>query len=508
MKLKEILEELPYREVKGAANPDITAVTYDSRRVIPGALFVAVKGKRHDGHDFLADAVGRGAAAVVVERVSADAAAVSQVIVDDARRALAAAAAAFYRHPGRELAVVGVTGTNGKTTVAFVLEGIFRAAGYKTALASTVKNVVAGEERPARLTTAEAPELQALLREAADAGCGVAVVEVSSHALALSRVAGTPFAAAAFTNLSHDHLDFHGDMDSYFAVKASLLEQLAESAPAVVNVDDAYGRKLAASLSGRVVTYGVRETESDYRVANASSGWGGLSFTLACPDGAAVEIASPLPGSFDVLNCAAAFAVARELGVAADVARKGIAETPPVPGRLELVNVNDKLRVVIDYAHSPDSVEKALAEIRGLGAGRVVAVFGCTGDRDVEKRPTMGALARRYADYAVVTTDDPYYEEPAAIARDVAAGIIGEGGAEPDDYRVILDRAQAIRFALSSARAEEATVIAVLGKGHEEVQKVKGSEIPYSDRQTVEEIVSELGLAAAAAPAAPRGRSR
>ncbi len=508
MKLKEILEELPCREVKGAANPDIIAVTYDSRRGIPGALFVAVKGKRHDRHDFLADAVGRGAAAVVVERVSADAAAVPQVVVNDARRALAAAAAAFYRHPGRELAVVGVTGTNGKTTVAFVLDGIFRAAGYKTALASTVKNVVAGEERPARLTTAEAPELQALLREAADAGCAVAVVEVSSHALALSRVAGTPFAAAAFTNLSNDHLDFHGDMDSYFAVKASLLEQLADGAPAVVNVDDAYGRKLAASLSGRVVTYGVRETESDYRVADASSGWGGLSFTLACPDGAAVEIASPLPGSFDVLNCAAAFAVARELGVAADVARKGIAETPPVPGRLELVNVNDKLRVVIDYAHSPDSMEKALAEIRGLGAGRVVAVFGCTGDRDVEKRPTMGALARRYADYAVVTTDDPYYEEPAAIARDVAAGIIGEGGAEPDDYRVILDRAQAIRFALSSARAEEATVIALLGKGHEEVQKVKGSEIPYSDRQTVEEIVSELGLAAAAVPAAPRGRSR
>ncbi|MEE9457362.1 MAG: cyanophycin synthetase, partial [bacterium] len=229
---------------------------------------------------------------------------------------------------------------------------------------------------------------------------------------------------------------------------------------------------------------------------------------LACPDGAAVEIASPLPGSFDVLNCAAAFAVAREQGVAADVARKGIAETPPVPGRLELVNVNDKLRVVIDYAHSPDSMEKALAEIRRLGAGRVVAVFGCTGDRDVEKRPTMGALARRYADYAVVTTDDPYYEDPAAIARDVAAGIIAEGGAEPDDYRVILDRAQAIRFALSSARAEEATVIAVLGKGHEEVQKVKGNEIPYSDLQTVEEIVSELGLRAAAAPAAPRGRSR
>jgi UDP-N-acetylmuramoyl-L-alanyl-D-glutamate--2,6-diaminopimelate ligase len=502
LKLKEILEELPYREVKGAANPDIKAVTNDSRQAIRGSLYVAVKGQRHDGRDFLADAVGRGAAAVVVERASADAAAVPQVVVDDARRALAAAAAAFYGHPGRELAVVGVTGTNGKTTVAYLLDGIFRAAGYKTALASTVKNVVAGEERPARLTTAEAPELQAMLREAADAGCGVAVVEVSSHALALSRVAGTPFAAAAFTNLSHDHLDFHGDMDSYFAAKATLFEQLAEGAPAVVNVDDPYGRKFAASHKGRVVTYGAAEAGSDYRAADASSGWGGLRFTLACPDGAAVEVASPLPGSFDVLNCAAAFAVARELGVAADVARKGIAETPRVPGRLELVEVNDKLRVVIDYAHSPDSMEKALAEIRGLGAGRVVAVFGCTGDRDVEKRPVMGALARGYADYAVVTTDDPYYEDPAAIARDVVAGIIAEGGAEPDDYRVILDRAEAIRFALSSAPPDRLTVVAVLGKGHEEVQKVKGSEIPYSDRQTVEEVVSDLGLRAGKAPAA------
>lgn len=506
MKLKEILEELPCREVRGTANPDISAVSYDSRQVIPGSLFVAVKGRRHDGHDFLADALGRGAAAVVVERASDDEAAVPQVVVEDARGALAAAAAVFYRHPGRELAVVGVTGTNGKTTVAFLLDGIFRAAGYKTALASTVKNVVAGEERPARLTTAEAPELQAMLREAADAACGIAVVEVSSHALALSRVAGTPFAAAAFTNLSHDHLDLHGDMDSYFAAKASLFEQLAEGAPAVVNADDAYGRKLAASLSGRKVTYGAAEAASDYRAANVSSGWQGLRFSLHCPDGVAVVVTSPLRGSFDVLNCTAAFAVARELGVAADVALKGLAETPPVPGRLELVDVNDKLRVVIDYAHSPDSMEKALAEIRGLGAGRVVAVFGCTGDRDVEKRPVMGALARRYADYAVVTTDDPYYEDPAAVARDVAAGIIAEGGAEPDDYRVILDRAEAIRFALSSAPPDRATVIAVLGKGHEEVQKVKGSEVPYSDRQTVEEIVAELGLRRA--PGARRARRR
>lgn len=506
MKLKEILEELPHLEVTGYADPDITAVTYDSREVAPDSLFVAIKGYRADGHDFLADAVGRGAAAAVVERAMPAAGGVPQIIVPDSRRALAAAAAAFYRHPGRELAVVGVTGTNGKTTVAFLLDGIFRAAGYKTALASTVKNVVAGLERRARLTTAEAPEVQAFLREAADVGCAAAVVEVSSHALALSRVAGVPFAAAVFTNLSHDHLDFHGDMDSYFAAKASLFEQLSEGAPAVVNADDAYGRELAASRTGRVVTYGARATTSDYRVADASSGWRGLSFALTCPDGSEVEIASPLRGSFDVLNCAAAFATARELGVAADVAQKGIAATPPVPGRLEPVDVNDGLRVVIDYAHSPDSMEKALAEIRKLGPGRVVVVFGCTGDRDVEKRPAMGALARRYGDYVVVTTDDPYYEDPAEIAREVEAGVIAAGGADPGDYRVILDRAEAIRFALSYAAAEAPTVVAILGKGHEEVQKVKGSEIPYNDRRTVEEIVNELGLAAAppAAPAEPR----
>jgi UDP-N-acetylmuramoyl-L-alanyl-D-glutamate--2,6-diaminopimelate ligase len=501
LKIKEILKKLAYREVIGATDPDITAVTHDSRRVTPGALFVAVKGQRFDGRDFVADAISRGAAAVVAEDAVEAAGNVPQIIVDDSRRALAAAAAAFYGHPGRELAVIGVTGTNGKTTVAFLLDGIFRAAGYKTALASTVKNVVAGEERPARLTTAEAPELQRMLREAADAGCGVAVVEVSSHALALSRAAEIPWAAAVFTNLSHDHLDFHGDMASYFAAKASLFEKRAEGAPAVINADDPYGRELAASLSGRVVAYGARETSCDYRAVDVSSGWGGLRFALQS-DGLKVEINSRLRGSFDVLNCAAAFAAARELGVAAEAAQKGIAETPPVPGRLEPVDVNENLRVVIDYAHSPDSMEKALAEVRRLGAARVVVVFGCTGDRDVGKRPVMGGLARRYADYAVVTTDDPYYEDPAAIAREVVAGIAAAGGAEPDDYRVILDRGEAIRFALSSARAAEATVIAVLGKGHEEVQKVEGNEVPYNDRRTVERVVAELGLGAEMPPAA------
>ena len=502
MKIKDILGELPLEEVIGGAEAEITAVTYDSRQVGPGSLFVAIKGLRADGHDFIAEAVARGAAAVVVEEPSPAAAGVPQLVVADSRRALAAAAAAVFGHPGRELRCVGVTGTNGKTTVCFLLDAIFRAAGSTTALASTVKNVVAGVERPARLTTAEAPEVQALLREAATAGADVAVVEVSSHALALSRVAGIPFAAAVFTNLSHDHLDLHGDMPSYFAAKASLFEGLAEGAPAVINVDDDYGRELAASFEGRKVTYGEKSGTCDYRATAASSGWDGLAFALTGPDGATVNVASPLRGSFDVLNCTAAFAAARELGVPAETARKGIAAMTAVPGRLETVDVNDNLRVVIDYAHSPDSMEKALAEVRKLSPARMVVVFGCTGDRDAKKRPVMGELALRYGDYVVVTTDDPYYEEPAAIAREVEAGIVAAGGSAPADYRVILDRGEAVRFALASAEGDVPTVVAILGKGHEEVQKVKGREIPYNDRRTVEAVVVELHPGRAAPPAA------
>lgn len=495
MKIKDILEELPLKEVIGGADAEITAVTYDSRQVGPGGLFVAIKGLRADGHDFVGDAVTRGAAAIVLEEPSPAAGGVTQLVVEDSRRALAAAAAAFFGHPGRELDVVGVTGTNGKTTACFLLDAVFRAAGKTTALATTVKNVVAGDERPARLTTAEAPQVQAMLRGAVEAGADVAVVEVSSHALALSRVAGIPFAAAVFTNLSHDHLDLHGDMASYFAAKASLFEGLAEGAPAVINVDDPYGRDLAASLAGpKVVTYGAANDTCDYRVAAASSGWEGLSFAVTSPDGTTAEVSSPLRGSFDVLNCAAAFAAARELGVPADAVLRGIAAMPAVPGRLETVDAGENLRVVVDYAHSPDSMEKALAEIRRMTAGRVVVVFGCTGDRDVEKRPVMGELAMRYGDYVVLTTDDPYYEDPATIARAAEAGIVAAGGSAPADYRVILDRGEAIRFALATADENVPTVVAILGKGHEEVQKVKGREVPYNDRRTVEAALGELNL--------------
>ncbi|MGD8717574.1 MAG: UDP-N-acetylmuramoyl-L-alanyl-D-glutamate--2,6-diaminopimelate ligase [Candidatus Zixiibacteriota bacterium] len=492
MKLKALLAEVPHEGIRGEADPEISAVTYDSRQVTPGSLFVAVRGLRADGHAYLDEAEAAGAAAALVEEYSPAELALAQVLVADSRRAMAQAAAVFYGHPGREIPVIGVTGTNGKTTVSFLLEAIFHAAGKKTALMTTVKNALGGEDRPARLTTGEAPEVQALLREAADAGAAVAVVEVSSHALTLSRVAGMPFAAAVFTNLSHDHLDLHGDMDSYFAAKASLFEELAPASPAIINADDPYGRKLAARSSGRVVTYGVDAKDADYRAEGVSAGWSGSTFTVAAPDGSATAITSPLAGSFNVGNCLAAFAAARELGVPAEAAAKGLAETAAVPGRLEAVAVNDDLRVVIDYAHSPDSMEKVLGEIRRLPEHRLVVVFGCTGDRDVEKRPTMGEIAGRYGDYVVVTTDDPYYEDPAAIARGVEEGLRAAGAA--DEYTVILDRSEAVRHALASARPGEPTVIALLGKGHEDIQKVRGRNVPYNDRKTVERLAEELGL--------------
>jgi UDP-N-acetylmuramoyl-L-alanyl-D-glutamate--2,6-diaminopimelate ligase len=506
LKIKDILAELPAAKLVGGADAGITGVAYDSRQVVPGSLFVAMKGLRADGHDYLTEAVARGAAALVVERPSPAAAGVPQLVVPDSRAALAAAAAAFFGHPGRELRCVGVTGTSGKTTVCFLLDAIFRAAGQTTALATTVKNVVAGAERPARLTTAEAPEVQALLREAVETGAEVAVLEVSSHALALSRVAGIPFAAAVFTNLSHDHFDFHGDMASYFRAKASLFERRAAGAPAVINVDDPYGRELAASLAGGKVTFGRESEDCDYRAAGVASGWEGLSFELTEPDGATHRVTSPLRGSYDALNCTAAFAAARELGVSAEDALRGLAAAAAVPGRLETLDVNANLRVVIDYAHSPDSMEKVLAEIRRLSPGRVVVVFGCTGDRDAAKRPLMGELALRYGDYVVVTTDDPYYEDPAAIAREVEAGLVAAGGAAPADYRVLLDRTEAVRFALGSGEEGVPTVVALLGKGHEEVQKVAGRAVPYNDRRTVEAAVGELELRRPAPPRAGSAR--
>jgi UDP-N-acetylmuramoyl-L-alanyl-D-glutamate--2,6-diaminopimelate ligase len=320
------------------------------------------------------------------------------------------------------------------------------------------------------------------------------VVEVSSHALALKRVATVPFAAAVFTNLSHDHLDLHGDEESYFAAKAALFDQLTPGGVAVVNVDDPYGVRLANKWRSRAVTFGVANDGCDFRATDVAATWEGARFTLREGRGAAYELATPLPGAFNVYNCLAAAATARALGVDADAVRRGVAVTAAVPGRLELVPVHDRLQVVVDYAHSPASFAEALAEIRKLGAEYYVVVFGCTGDRDRVKRPIMGELAARAADYVVITSDDPHYEDPAGIAAEITPAVAATGVR----YDVELDRARAIRLALAAAPPDRRTVVAVLGKGHEKVQHLAGRDVPFDDVAQIREAAAALGIADAA----------
>lgn len=484
------MAEVDHRKVLGEGDPAIAAVQSDSREVTPGALFVAVPGFKTDGRDYVRAAVAAGAAAVLIER-PLPGIIIPQVIVADARLALAQAAAAFFGHPGRELAVVGVTGTKGKTTVGFVLDAILRAAGNKTALLTTIKVDIAGVEYPARLTTPEAPELQARLREAVDAGASYAIVEVSSHACELKRVAAMPVRAAVFTNLSHDHLDLHGDMAAYFAAKESLFARLVPGGVAVVNGDDEWGRRIRVPEAANRVRFGWEEG-NDYRAREVRGGWGGVSFVAAGPGGWSLKLAARLAGAYNAVNILAAVATAKELGVDDGAIGRGVAALPAVPGRLELHEINDRLRVVIDYAHSPSSFEAALAEIKRLPAERYVVVFGCTGERDREKRPIMGELAARAADAVIITTDDPYSEDPAAIAAEVEAGVRRVPGAT---YEIILERGSAIKRALEIAnRAGGPAVVALLGKGHETVQKVAAGEIPCDDRELTARAALSLGL--------------
>lgn len=496
MTINELAAAVAARRVRGDGDAAVRGISYDSRRVQPGDAFFAVRGLRVDGHDFVGDAVAAGARAVVVTREVAVPAGVATVMVDDTRVALARAAAAFYRHPGREVRVLGVTGTNGKTTTCYLLDIIFRAAGKKTALFTTVANVVAGEKVPARLTTEEAPEVQRRLRKAAAAGAAVAVLEVSSHALALARVAEVPFAGAIFTNLTHDHLDFHGDMEGYFGAKARLFAARAPQAPAVVNGDDPYGQRLAGDIAPPAFTFG-RGPGNYFRAVGVTSSPAGVKFRVVGADGWEMELASPLVGEFNAANILAAASLAHLLGVADDAVAAGVAALRHVPGRLEVMDLDRDLRVVIDYAHAPASMEVALAAIRSWDPrARLVVVFGCTGDRDRAKRPAMAEVARRFADFVVVTTDDPYYEDPAAIAAMAEAALVAAGAARGRDYDVILDRGEAIYRALVWARAKAGpAVVAVLGKGHETVQKVRGEEIPFDDREAVRAAAAALALA-------------
>jgi UDP-N-acetylmuramoyl-L-alanyl-D-glutamate--2,6-diaminopimelate ligase len=457
------------RELIGEAAPDVevSALAYDNRAVTPGALFFCVRGFKADGHEFASDAVQRGAAALVVERPLA--LGVPEVQVEDARAAMADVAARFYGQPTETLKVVGVTGTNGKTTTTFLIRSILEAAGIQTGLLGTVTSIVGGEREEVVRTTPEAVELQGTFRRMLDAGDRAAAMEVSSHALQLRRVDGIHFAARVFTNLTQDHLDFHPTMEDYFAAKKMLFER--PGGASIVNLDDRYGAQLAGELADPI-TFAIDAEDADYRATDVEFDTLGSRFTLRTPDGD-VDVAMPLPGLFNVSNGLAAIAAARALGVPLGLAAQALADADRVPGRFEPVDEGQGFAVLVDYAHTPDSLENVLRAARAITKGTLHVVFGAGGDRDRAKRPLMGAAASEGADRVIVTSDNPRSEDPEAIVDEVLAGTDGRAEREPD-------RRRAIGLAIETARDGDVVVIA--GKGHEQGQEFEdGRKEPFDD---------------------------
>ena len=454
-----------------APDVEITGLHYRSSDVRSGGLFFCVPGFKADGHDFAPDAVERGAAALVSER-PLDLGA-PEVVVPSVRAAMGPAAARFYGDPTAKLRVVGITGTNGKTTTAFLTRAILEKAGVQTGLLGTVKSIVGGVEEPVERTTPEAIDLQATFRRMLDAGDGACAMEVSSHALELGRADGIRFVCRVFTNLTQDHLDFHPNMESYFMAKRRLFD---EPGPSVVNVDDDYGNRLADDIP-EPVTYGV-ESMADYHAREIRFDPSGSSFQCDTPVGT-VAVETRLPGLFNVLNALAALAATRSVGVELDVACAALAEADRVPGRFEPVDEGQPFTVLVDYAHTPEALDNVLRAARELTDGRVHVVFGAGGDRDRAKRPLMGKAAAALADRVVVTSDNPRSEDPEAIIEEILAGTGPDVEREPD-------RRRAIALAVSSA--DPGDVVVVAGKGHEQGQEFEnGRKEPFDDVTVVRE---------------------
>jgi UDP-N-acetylmuramoyl-L-alanyl-D-glutamate--2,6-diaminopimelate ligase len=458
---------------------EISSLAYDDRRAEPGTLFFCVPGFDRDGHDFAPQAVARGAAALVVERPLG--LGVPEVAVDSVRAAMAPAAARFHGDPTAELDVVGITGTNGKTTTAFLVRALLEAAGRRCGLLGTVTSFVGGVERPVTRTTGEAIDLQRDFRAMRDGGDAACAMEVSSHALELGRADAIHFAAAVFTNLTQDHLDFHPTMEDYFRAKRRLFA--AGPGVSIVNVDDAYGRRLSQELP-QATTFAI-DREAAYRAVDVESGFAGSAFTALTPEGP-IRLRTPLPGRFNVHNVLSAVATVRALGVPLDRIAAALPDAGRVPGRFEPVDEGQPFAVLVDYAHTPDSLENVLAAARPLTQGRLWCVFGCGGDRDRGKRPLMGEIAARLADDVIVTSDNPRSEQPEAIVEEILAGVpraaIGRVAADAD-------RRAAIERAIGAAR--EGDVVVIAGKGHEQGQELAdGEKVPFDDAAVAREALS------------------
>jgi UDP-N-acetylmuramoyl-L-alanyl-D-glutamate--2,6-diaminopimelate ligase len=480
--LGELAARLPGARLSGPADIPVSEVGYDSRRLGPGALFVAIRGLVADGNSYVDAALKRGALAVASE--AAPQPGVPWLQVPDARTALAVLAAALLGEPARSLELVGVTGTNGKTTTTHLIDAALRACGLRSGLIGTVQYRVGERLAEAVRTTPESSDLQGLLREMLDAGCSHAVLEVSSHSLALQRVHGCPFRVAVFTNLTRDHLDFHGDMEAYFAAKRLLFDTLLRpDGHAIVNADDDRAAELVGVSRGKVWTYSL-ERLADLKAEDIRLSLQGTRFLVKTPLGG-FELASPLLGRFNVQNLLAAFGAALALGLPPEAALAGLSSLRLVRGRLERVEAGQDFVVIVDYAHTDDALKNLLETVRELQPRRLITVFGCGGDRDRSKRPLMGAVATRLSDVVIVTSDNPRSEPPDAIIDEIERGM--NGGRRAERHRIVARR-DAIAKALELAGPGDAVVIA--GKGHESYQVLRDRSVPFDDRQVALELLA------------------
>jgi UDP-N-acetylmuramoyl-L-alanyl-D-glutamate--2,6-diaminopimelate ligase len=479
MQLKILARAIAPRRVIGGLDREVESIAYDSRRVQRNSLFVALRGEKSDGHNFIDQTIEKGAGVIVAEREISSPRATC-LVVENTRLALADLAAAFFGNPSRKLKMAAVTGTNGKTTTTFLLKHICERAGLPCGLIGTVRYEIGERLLPAVRTTPEALDVQELLAQILNAGCRAAVMEVSSHALAQERTRGIEWDVAIFTNLTQDHLDFHGTMENYFEAKAKLFESLISQARkkraiAVINIDDRYGQKLVERFGGKIstITYGMSQ-RADFRASNYRTEFAGTSYQLDAK-GRSYLVRVPLIGRFNVANSMAALAAASAIGIQLREAILSLARSPQVPGRLEMVPARRQFQIFVDYAHSPDALLNVLKTLRELEPRKVIVVFGCGGDRDREKRPLMGRVADQFADHAIITSDNPRKEDPDAIISQA------EKGFRSNHYEKIADRAEAIAHAISLARPRDVVLIA--GKGHEAYQEFADHTIPFDDLQ-------------------------
>lgn len=486
MKLSKLMEKVDVMENPVIPDMEITGIKLDSRKVIPGDLFVAIPGFKEDGARFIQDAKTKGATAVVTEKKT-PANHVPAILVRNARKSLGRIARTFYGNPDERLSLFGITGTNGKTTTAHLIWAILGKSGHRASLLGTIQHNILGRKVQAANTTPEAMDLYSFFKETLDQQGDSVVMEVSSHALSLNRVEGILFSVAVFTNLTHDHLDFHKNFEDYFQAKSKLFTEHGKpNSRAVINADDPYGMQLTAMLKmqrkdTQVTTFGMSK-EADVHPLSCEMTWDGIRMELKTPWGN-LSLQSPLSGTFNVSNIMAAASACLAYGIKPEAIASATQEFSQVPGRFETVRQGQNFAVVVDYAHTPDALERVLKSARALTKGKLLAVFGCGGDRDRKKRPIMGEIASRIADLAYVTSDNPRTENPDEIIKEILAGI-----KDKSKIKVESDRRKAIEAALAAAAKDDCVVIA--GKGHEDYQIIGATKHPFNDREMAKEILA------------------